>query len=274
MLADDKKRVWATRLRNGNGGIARYLVTDFRAFGLLTGIVRYYSYLNNTNERIFYRGQSVEWALKPSIYRGCAPQNCNDAKEVLLAKEKMILVEKWKELAMKLVLEEDFDFKGTNDEREAMAQHYGLATSFVDIVDHLQTALWFSYDKMDGNSNVGYVYLVSVPSSKSILIDLRNKPSIWLRPQVQQAFCFRMDKPKEYGKISEQYHIMTFVVPKDLLRLWSNYDVIGRDYMYPPAETDLGKYYWEKAEIRLKKAGIGISPETWVEQKLAERGLI
>ena len=134
VLADDKKRVWATRLRNGNGGIARYLVTDFRAFGLLTGIVRYYSHLNNTNERIFYRGQSVEWALKPSIYRGCAPQNCNDEKEVLLAKEKMILVEKWKELAMKLVLEEDFDFKGTNDEREAMAQHYGLATSFVDIV--------------------------------------------------------------------------------------------------------------------------------------------
>ena len=274
VLADDKRRVWATRLNNGKGGVARYLVTDFRAFGLLSGIVRYYSHIKKIDERIFYRGQPSEWTLKPKLYRTCAPQNCNNETDVRLAKEKMSLVEEWKKSAMEIVLSEHFDFQGSDEEREAMAQHYGLATSFVDIVDHFQTALWFAYDKMDNDSSSGYVYLISVPSSKATLIDLRDKPSIWLRPQVQQAFCFKMNEITEYGKIPEQYHIMTFVVPKDLLRIWSNYDMIGRDYIYPPAKADLGKYYWEKAEDHLRKAGIGISPDTWINAKLAESGLI
>ena len=42
---------------------------------------------------------------------------------------------------------------------------------------------------------------MSVPQDKATVIDLRNKPSKWLRPHTQQAFCFRMKHVKELGKI-------------------------------------------------------------------------
>lgn len=129
VLADDKRRVWATRLNNGKGGVARYLVTDFRAFGLLSGIVRYYSHIKKIDERIFYRGQPSEWTLKPKLYRTCAPQNCNNETDVRLAKEKMSLVEEWKKSAMEIVLSEHFDFQGSDEEREAIPIPPETATS-------------------------------------------------------------------------------------------------------------------------------------------------
>ena len=42
-----------------------------------------------------------------------------------------------------------FDPIGTDDEREALAQHYGLKTRFLDVVDNVQSALWFAYDHIE-----------------------------------------------------------------------------------------------------------------------------
>ena len=262
------KRAWGSRIPNAKGNIARYLITDFRAFGLLTGMIRYISHREGINERIFYRGQNQEWLLKPKLYR----PNPVDHKENLNAEE-FKLANEWMDCALKIVEEEDFVFAGTDDERKAMAQHYGLATDFIDVVDHIQTALWFAYDGLPDSASAGYVYVLSVPLYKATIIDSRNKPSDWLRPQVQQAFCFKMNKITEFGKISEQYHVMSLVVPRNLLKLWSNYDVIGKDSMYPPLENDRGIYFWSKAEQRLKDAGIGTSPYEWMSRKLAERGV-
>ena len=262
------KRAWGARINNTNGNIARYLITDFRAFGLLTGMIRYISHRENINEKIFYRGQNQEWILKPKLYRPIPAESKEN-----LSEEKIGLANEWMNRALKIVEEEDFDFAGTDNERKAMAQHYGLATDFVDVVDNIQTALWFAYDGLPDNASVGYVYVISVPLHKAAIIDLRNKSSEWLRPQVQQAFCFKMNKITEFGKISERYHIMTFVIPRGLLRLWSNHDVIGHDFMFPPYENDRANYFWSKAERRLKEAGIGTSPTEWISRKVAERGL-
>ena len=89
VLTDDKRKVWATRLKNSQkGNVVRYLITDFRAFGLLTGIVRYYSTRRKTNERIFYRGQSNEWPLKPKIYRDASRKLQYKTKKLNLLKKK------------------------------------------------------------------------------------------------------------------------------------------------------------------------------------------
>ena len=149
--AEITKRLWGARISNAKGNIARYLITDFRAFGLLTGVIRYISHRENINEKIFYRGQNQEWPLRPKLYR----PNPADHKEHLSAEE-IELANEWMELALKIV-EEDFDFAGTNNERKAMAQHYGLATDFIDIVDHIQTALWFAYDELQDSASVGYM---------------------------------------------------------------------------------------------------------------------
>lgn len=247
-------KMWGAKLSNSpNGNMARYLITDYRAFGLLTGIVRHYVFKNDIDEQVFYRGQNAEWPLKPKLYRNCC------------TKESLLLAEQWKEKAMEAVEEAQFDFDGTAIEREALAQHYGLATSFIDIVDHIQTALWFAYDNMRAESDVGYIYIISVPKEKATIIDLRNKPSQWLRPHIQQAFCFKMNEPKEFGKISERYHIMTFVVPKDLLKIWSGYDFLSHECMYPP--EDSGLTFWKKAELNLGQKGLSSTPYVWIKQR-------
>lgn len=254
------RHCWGAKISNSSkGNMPRFLITDYRALATITGIVRYYVHRENIQEQIFYRGQREERTLKPSLYRYCD------------SKEKVSLAEQWREKVLEIVKEEDFDFVGSDDEREAMAQHYGLATSFVDVVDHIQTALWFAYDGMTEEESVGYIYILSVPQDKATVIDLRNKPSKWLRPHTQQAFCFRMKHVKELGKISERYHIMTLVIPKDLLRLWSNYDVVKKEYMYPPDQIDSGADFWKKAEKQLKEEGLGIKPEEWIQQELERR---
>ena len=117
-----EKRMWGAKLPNGKGKIRRYLITDFRAFGLITGIARYLVKSEEKEERIFYRGQAEEWVLKPKLYR-----DCNTKIEIELAN-------KWKEKALEIALQEGFDYRGKEenvaDYREALAQHYGLATSF------------------------------------------------------------------------------------------------------------------------------------------------
>lgn len=266
--AEIAKKMWGARIHNSEGNIARYLITDFRAFGLLSGMIRYISYRERIDEKIFYRGQNQEWPLKPKLYRS----NPSDHKKNL-SNEEIKLANEWMNYALKIVEEEGFDFAGTDDERTAMAQHYGLATDFIDVVDHIQTALWFAYDGLPDNASVGYVYILSVPLYKAKIIDLRNKPSEWLRPQVQQAFCFKMNKATEFGKISERYHVMTLVVPRDLLRLWSNYDVIGKSFMYPPDDTDRACYYWSKAEQHLNADGLRTTPTEWISRKLSEEGM-
>lgn len=256
--AEITKHLWGVQISNSpNGNMPRFLITDYRALGLLTGIIRYYAHRENISEQIYYRGQSKEWPLKPSLYRYCT------------STRKLQLAEIWKTRALEVISEEQFDFNGTNDEREALAQHYGLSTSFIDVVDHIQTALWFACDKLTENESVGYVYVLSIPREKAKVIDLRNKPSKWLRPHTQQAFCFKMNKITELGKISGRYHIMTFVIPKDLLRRWSNYDAILKEYMYPPLSDDNGAQFWDKAEQRLRNAGLETNPEKWIGQQLA-----
>lgn len=254
------KRTWGAKLNKANkGGMPRFLITDYRAFGLVTGVVRYFIHRDNIQEKLFYRGQTEEWPLKPSLYRDVDTH------------DKMDLADSWRTQALKILDKEKFDYKGTPDEREALAQHYGMATSFIDIVDHFQTALWFACDGQKDNNSVGYIYVISVPEDKATIIDLRNKPSKWLRPHVQQGFCFKMNRITQCGLIPNDYHIMTLVVPRELLELWSNYNVLKHNYMYPPIEDDSSYGFWEKVEAHLKKDGLGTRPKEWMEERLKTR---
>ncbi len=251
------KNLWATRISNSsNGDMPRYLISDYRAFGLITGIVRHYVHKHNESKEkpdedkthVFYRGQNEDWAVKPSLYR-----HCN-------TKEEFELCNQWREAALIAIKEARFDHAAKDrEEREALAQHYGLSTAFVDVVDHIQTALWFAHDGLPEENGVGFIDIIAISKNEATIIDLRNKPSEWIRPHVQQAFCFKMKKIVECGVISKKYHILTLVVPRDLLRVWSGYDVIRREYMYP--SKDRGLYYWDKAQQRLNEDGLGTRPE-------------
>lgn len=233
------KRNWGIQAKGKSpGGAPHYYILDYRGLALASGIIRYHYYKNGQESMIFYRGQRQDWELRPSLYRGCK------------VKEDIEKVTKWHQNALSII-SKYFDKSGDPEDREALAQHYGLRTRFIDIVDNIGTALWFAYDECQKearqNESVGYIQIIAAPKKKTKIINLQRKPSQWLRPHIQQALCLRTTSPeKNLGKLSNLV-VATFVVPCTNLRIWSNYDNIPRDYFYPNSELDQGAVYWEKA---------------------------
>lgn len=230
-----------------------FYIMDYRGLALSTGIVRYMLSKSNIKRRIFYRGQEQSWPLRPSLYRFCE------------TKEEVREAEQWLEKALDCI-RDVFDKEGTDDLREALAQHYSLKTRYIDVVDHIQTALWFAYDhvKKAGERSrkdeaVGYIQVIAIPEKDATIYDLREKPSQWLRPHIQQGFSVKMKYPgKRLGDIS-QHVVMTLIVNRENLRRWSNYDNIPREYFYPSSAVDNGAKYWEDAERKLIKERLLIS---------------
>ena len=268
MLTDDKltkiensidkhlrDRHWGIRA-NGDSyyGRPRFYIMDYRGLSLATGIIRFNFFKHGDNSQIFYRGQEQDWELRPSLYRDC--ETCNDIE----------LVNCWRNHALECI-KPHFDITGTDEEREALAQHYGLKTQFIDVVDHIQTALWFAYDKVERagersrhDESVGYVQVIAVPSGATV-IDLRRKPSEWLRPHIQQGFSVRLQNPdKDLGRASK-YVVATFIISRENLYRWSNYANIPRSYIYPSPALDRGAEYWAKAKNELDRAGLMTAPK-------------
>lgn len=231
---------------NSPSGAERFYVFDYRALGLVTGIYRYK--LKDYPISLFYRGQTKDYAVSASLFR--KTKNA-DERDAAISWERKILNE----------LKPHFDPQGTDDEREALAQHYGLHTRFIDIADNIQTAIWFAYDwqtkavdKYD--DDVGYISILGLPTDDGgLIMDLRRKPSQWLRPHVQQAFVYRAQNPKKEAGCINRFHIATLVIPRTLMRQWSNYDWIGHDTFYPPASHDAGLRFWQDAVKVLEDKG-------------------
>lgn len=240
-------------------------VSDIRGLLLATGILRYT--LNKFDTDIYYRGQRKDWPIVPSLYRGLKTREDVDNMESIL-------------YSALNELKENFDPKGTNEEREALAQHYGLKTRWIDVVDHIQTAAWFAYfdfnrevdynkyflSKSNPNEccyddDVGYIYVLAVPRDgiRAKCIDLRKKPSNWLRPHIQQSQSIKVDIP---GRGCGNIHyivVACFVVQRNDLRLWSNIDVITPDFFFPNCFQDTGLMHWINAKSHLVKQEIDVS---------------
>lgn len=242
-------RHWGIQAKGkSQGKRPRFYIMDYRGLGLATGIIRYTYHINEPNTKIFYRGQRREWEIRPSLYRNC--HNRNDIKRV----------EVWLERAL-ISITEKFDPEGTDDEREALLQHYGLKTRFLDVVDNVQSALWFAYDDISKENcryddSVGYIQVLALPEGSAQVLDLRNKPSEWLRPHIQQGFAVKRNQPSSSLGSFSRHLVATFIVPRENLRLWSNYDHLPHDYFYPSAAVDRGMQYWEKAREQLKADGL------------------
>lgn len=246
-----EKRHWGARAPKGHWNVPRYYIFDLRGLFLACGLLRYHLREHAT---VFYRGQHDDWELVASVFRNL-PEDSRKAH----AKAR----EQWLESALDAA--KDFDPKGQREEREALLQHYGLQTRWLDVVDNVQTAAWFAYSAGDKQAEVdgkpGFIALLACPnpkgpSDKWKSLDLRTKPSDWLRPHVQQAWSIRHTDPSvaltRQGSFRD-LHVITFVVARQLLRQWSNFDAIGRDVMFPDA-ADTGKRHWSKTQGELEKS--------------------
>lgn len=247
-----------------HGRPSRFYILDYRGLLLASGAVRHA--LRDASTRLLYRGQTREYStgLLPSLFRETANKK-DRAARLAHFNDAMGVLRKW-------------DKQGANNgSNEALAQHYGLKTHWLDVVDHVQMAAWFAYDLAgpprttndrkfaSGYSNhggrddaVGYIFLLAAPENSTNThfpwIDLRTKGSDWLRPHVQQGFAVRMADPlKGTGNLDEML-VATFIVPRPLLRLWASYEHLAPDIIYPNIAEDRGLEYWNHAAEDLKSA--------------------
>lgn len=257
-----EKRHWGALAPKGHWNVPRYYIFDLRGLFLACGLLRYHLREHAT---VFYRGQHDDWELVASLFRNL-PKNSRESHA-----ERRV---EWLEGALDAA--KGFDPTGKPEEREALLQHYGLPTRWLDVVDNVQTAAWFAYSAGDKQAEVdgkpGFIALLACPNApdnpkgavaKWKSLDLRTKPSEWLRPHVQQAWCIRHADPSvaltRKGSFQD-LHVITFVVARQLLRQWSNFDAIGREVMFPDA-ADKGKMHWAKAQGELEKSKLW--PADW-----------
>lgn len=132
-------KVGTHRFTNGHE-VGLFEVSDYRALNQLIG---YAKFLNTDYGDVYYRGEvELHNTLLPSISRkaGCANYErvLNDVIDKTLHDTRFAKTAKLT------------GFKGRHNPRlvaEAMLQHYGYSTHFIDLVDNHWIALWFGLNK-------------------------------------------------------------------------------------------------------------------------------
>ena len=173
-------------------------------------------------ERIFMRGQSKLYdSLSPTLYRGITSKAQSKRHEKL----SLVIGEFCSSSAL---------FNDVPDyAREPLLQHYGIQTTWLDIVDNVWVALWFAVNRAltSGAENqfmhfdaripgaadeYGYILLIKTEDSRrervkqgiakgdtTETVDLRiAAPSIFLRPHAQHGLLFRA-RGTEGGRLTD-----------------------------------------------------------------------
>lgn len=165
-----------------------------------------------SSEGIYFRGQrKLYGTLSPTLYRGLSTQNAQDKRHTALAD---ILLR----------------FRGSGQifksfgeyAHEPLLQHYGISTSWIDLVDNVWVALWFACHQVRSIGKMGefihfekripsdqekYAYLLLIAADighrsrnkpgffygdNTEMVDLRMAaPSVFLRPHAQHGLLFR-----------------------------------------------------------------------------------
>lgn len=178
------------------------------SFHLLTQFIGYGKYINRNFGNVYLRGQSQLYpaGLQPSLLRG--------------AKDPALRIKNQNRNVNK-ILERSHNFKEYKYSKLVpLLQHYGFKTQWLDIVDNLWVAIWFSLHdfnsfQCDGMQHVhiserkddtyAYVFLIATDATcesqaepgiykknGSTLVDLRKfYPSTFLRPHAQHGLMIK-----------------------------------------------------------------------------------
>jgi hypothetical protein len=231
----------------------------------LTQAAGYLKYIYGKNKKqIFFRGQSRLYAtLSPTLFRDIKNQKAQSDRITALR-------EACAEITKMVTLFDGVPFEA----QEPLLQHYGLKTSWIDLVDNIWVALWFAchrahtagelnqylhFEQRDPHVDknpFAYILLISTDSdaanpyvpglcrgSTTEMIDLRvAAPSIFLRPHAQHGVLFRMRgrvprRPIDYS--SEICGIIRIELREALAWLGAG-KLTGTHTLFPPAFYDQG----------------------------------
>lgn len=222
-----------------------------------------YSFAKGAGEGIYFRGQRKLYGkLEPTLFRGLLQQKSADKRIAALAG----LVDQYSTKCGLL---------GSLGEhvREPLLQHYGISTTWLDLVDNVWVALWFACHQAKTTGNHGefwhferripsdsekyaYILLVATDLTKrnrekpgyftgtsTELVDLRMAaPSVFLRPHAQHGLLFRKKggvggRPVDYS--SQIRGIIRVDLAKALHWLGEG-KMVGAHSLFPPPYYDNG----------------------------------
>jgi hypothetical protein len=253
----------ATYLADPSAGQDVYHVRDAHALVQAAGYLKHIHGCNG-GEHIFFRGESKLYGtLPPTLFRGVST-HAGQSRRIGLLNSALTAARTKNEIFSSL---DPFA-------HEPLLQHYGLKTSWIDLVDNIWVALWFACHKAYAAGPIGeylhfeqrteskepggfaYILLVSAdsrPAQKSPpgavigksteLIDLRvAAPSIFLRPHAQHGLLMRMRgntamRPIDY---SPQVRGVIRIGLGDALEWLGHGKMLGVHALFPPPFYDHG----------------------------------
>lgn len=219
---DEKTRQFIANVSIDNQSIPLWEVSNIYGFTKFLGHAKF---INNQYGSILFRGQTKIYpSFQPSAYRNASVCVADSQVEEMI---KVLSDDKGKDdnptLTVNTFIKADKTRKGKAI-IEAILQHYGFGTRFMDVVDNQWVALWFASHRrmcdnefcpdysnckkcyesmryMESTAEYSYIYLIGVPdekgqynqkgivqSSKHCLVDIRRAcPSTILRPHMQHG---------------------------------------------------------------------------------------
>ena len=216
-----------------------------------------------SGEGVYFRGQrKLYGSLSPTLYRGLASKRPQEKRQATLS----ALIDEFRKSGT------IFNSFGTYA-HEALLQHYGIATSWIDLVDNVWVALWFAchqalsigkrgeyvhFERRQPSSSEKYAYLLLVAADivqrsrdkpgyyfgdNTELVDLRMAaPSIFLRPHAQHGLLFRK-KGGENGRPLDYSGQIRGTIRVDLAKAleWlGTGKMVNTHSLFPPPYYDSG----------------------------------
>jgi len=255
----------------------------------LNTLVGYCKHIYESEGHIYFRGQSENYkAVLPSLYRGITiKKSLNNKKHKLnvLVEQAVENNEILKKMDKKLI--------------DPLLQHYGVKTDWLDLVDNLWVALWFTiHDYIRAENDIQYEYVTKLRLShertylylvladatdkhtkipgyykglKTEIVDLRSAvPSVFLRPHNQHAILMRkrdVNDP-QCADMAEQVKLVIELEPKQVKEWIGSGRLLSVENIYPSPVNDQGYSILLKDLIVNKEDGIGsitlISSESFI----------
>lgn len=259
----DWKSVWNEKKEGSNviqEDILRlfdfYEVNDIYTFIKALGFARYK--LGNAGQCVYFRGQDKRYeSLKPVIYRkeDATIDDVNNYSKILSNNNKFLS-------------------KMPEEIKIPILQHYGISTNFLDIVDNIWTALWFSSHSFKGNyinvntNSYCYIYIICFGEQLSErkygyistkcgfnIVDLRiSAPSTYIRPHCQHGLVV-CNNDRNYTNFYTNIIGALKIKTSNALSWLGNGLSMSNDFMFPPKDKDLGYKHLLEADIPTANIG-------------------
>lgn len=217
---------------------------------------------HNTLEGIYFRGQGKFYdEFRPALYRGVYTDASKYSREKRLNKK----IGEYREACPAFS-------KFGSYAAEPLLQHYGLQTTWLDLVDNIWVALWFACHEAkstrdghflhfqkrvpDKENKYAYIYLIGADLEKrrrskpgywngkdTELVDLRiAAPSYFLRPHAQHGLLFRCRGEEAGRPLDYKKQIRGIVrIPLEKAFDWlGNGHTVSVHSLFPPAFYDNG----------------------------------